>query len=118
MVKDKAEGEMFNLQNKFPNLNTFSISSGGFDNQDIEIIENPNCKVNNIYINNLSNTKIDCQTYNKLTSLSISLMKIANYKNIFPFNINNNRITFKSLITFNFYCFNNLNIDEEFLKII
>ena len=115
VVKDRAQGEMFNLQNKFPNLKLFSLSSGGFESKDIEVIENPNCKINNIYLNNLSNVKLFCQSYDNLITCSISLMKISNYNNIFPFNIKNKKITFKFMTTFYFYCFNSLNIDIEFL---
>ena len=116
VVKDKAQGQMFNLQNKFPNVKLFSLSSGGFESKDIEVIENSNCKINAIYLNNLSNVKIYCKSYASLESLSVTLMKMANYNNIFPFNIANNKINFSSMTTFYFNCFNNVNIDTELLN--
>ena len=61
---------MINLINKFPNLKTFSLSFGGFGSQDIELFENSNCKINTIYLNNLSNVKVYCQSYDNLTTFS------------------------------------------------
>ena len=94
-----VRGEMINLINKFPYLKVFSLSSGGIESQDIEVLENPNCKINSIYLNTLSNVKVYCQSYDSLETLSLNMMKISNYNNIFPFNIINKKITFKSLNT-------------------
>ena len=114
--KDMARGEMFNLINKFPNLKIFSLTSGSLESQNIELEENSNCKINNIYLNNLSNVKVYCHSYDSLTTYSLNLMKILNYNNIFPFNIINKKITFNSLTNFYFQCFNNENLDIGFLN--
>lgn len=116
VTKDKVSGQMLNLINKFPNLNLLSLSSGGFENKDIELIENSNCKIKSINLSNLSNVKAYCQSYDSLTSFSIVLMKISNYNNIFPFNIINKKITFNSLTNFVVQCFNSENIDTDFLN--
>ena len=114
--KVMASGDMINLINKFPNLKIFSLSSGEIESQDVELLENSNCKINSIYLYSLSNVKVYCQSYDSLTTLSLNFMKISNYNNIFPFNIINKKITFKSLTTFIFHCFSSDNIDIGFLN--
>ena len=114
--KVMASGDMINLINKFPNLKIFSLSSGEMESQDVELLENSNCKINSIYLYSLSNVKVYCQSYDSLTTLSLNFMKISNYNNIFPFNIINKKITFKSLTTFIFHCFSSDNIDIGFLN--
>ena len=44
------KGELFYLQNKFPNLKSFYLDGEFHEkNENIELIENPNCKINNIF---------------------------------------------------------------------
>jgi len=112
----EAKGDMINLINKFPNLKLFSLTSEGIENKDIELLENPNCKINSIKLTNLSNVKVYCQSYDSLITLYLDLMKISNYNNIFPFNIINKKISFKSLTDFTLDFKSDNNIDIGFLN--
>ena len=112
--KNVLDGDLIFLQDKFPNLKILSINPNKNESNNVEVLENSKYQLNDITINNLSNIKIYCKSYYRLTNCSLSLSKLSNYKNIFPFNIKNNKnnnTIFYSMTYFGFNCVNFENND-------
>ena len=111
------KGELFYLQNKFPNLKSFYLDGEFHEkNENIELIENPNCKINNIYLHDLSNVKLYCNSYENLEACTVCLNGVINYNNLFPFNILDKKVLFKSIKTFKWICREGWNIDSKFFE--
>ena len=112
-----CKGELFYLQNKFPNLKSFYLDGEFHEkNENIELIENPNCKINNIYLRDLSNVKLYCNSYENLEACTVCLNGVINYNNLFPFNILDKKVLFKSIKTFKWICRKGWNIDSKFFE--
>jgi hypothetical protein len=114
--KNVLDGDLIFLQDKFPNLKKLSIDSNKNESNNVEVLENSKYQLNDITINNLSNIKIYCKSYYRLTICDLSFSKVSNYKNIFPFNIKNNNTIFYSMTNFNFNCSNIENNDNRFYE--
>ena len=114
--KNVLDGDLIFLQDKFPNLKILSIDSNKNESNNVEVLENSKYQLNDITINNLSNIKIYCKSYYRLTKCDLSFSKVSNYKNIFPFNIKNNNTIFYSMINFSFACDNIENNDNHFYE--
>ena len=114
--KNVLDGNLIFLQDKFPNLKILSIDSNKNESNNVEVLENSKYQLNDITINNLSNIKIYCKSYYRLTKCDLSFSKLSNYKNIFPFNIKNNNTIFYSITYFRFVCYNIENNDNQFYE--
>lgn len=103
--------ELYNLQNKFPNLTELNIKPYNKINkidQEIDIKENPKCKINKFKL--FTPSKFFIQSYAKLESIEFKIQEgyLSGLDN-FPLLNSNCNITFNSLILFHFFS-KNLNI--------
>ena len=103
--------ELYNLQNKFPNLTELNIKPYNKINkidQEIDIKENPKCKINKFKL--FTPSKFFIQSYAKLESIEFEIQEgyLSGLDN-FPLLNSNCNITFNSLILFHFFS-KNLNI--------
>ena len=111
---------LYDFQNKFPNLNNFSIfikfyyvnNSGG-----LKIIENPKCKVNkiNIEIWRNNNLELYINSYKTLKSFKLCVDKNVIIKDI-PLFSNNCNVIFESLYSLNLFFQNEKRDDSEDLN--
>ena len=103
--------ELYNLQSKFPSLNELNIEpyekiDKEIKDIDIEIKENPNCKINKFKV--FTPTKFYIQSYEKLESVEIKIPEGFIYGlDKFPLLSSNCNISFNSLILFHFFSINN-----------
>ena len=72
---DVLDGDLIFLQDKFPNLKILSIDSNKNEINNVEVLENSKYQLNDITINNLSNIKIYCKSYYRLTKCYLSFSK-------------------------------------------
>ena len=106
----KKQEDLFDIQNKFPNINKFIFQSDLImsNNDNIEIIENSNFKVKEIDISYTGNIKLYCNSFENITELIIMLNEVKDINTVFPFI--NDKIIFKSL---KFYYFNYLKLFDN-----
>ena len=104
--KNQPKYNLFNLQQKFPNLSDIKLEVSYTKNNknDIEIIENENCKINKLEINcSNANIKLFCQPFQNLETIDIIIYgEMNNITERFPFFNNNCNILFDSLNYFQF----------------
>ena len=109
IIYNKEDFDLFNLQEKFPNLTNIFINLQFYKeslNPKYEIVENSKSKVKNIdisiYYSHYS-FKIYCQSYEKLESIKFNIPKKEIYlPNLFPIFNNNCKVIFKCLKLFDF----------------
>ena len=107
---DNGDCILYNLQNKFPNLSNLNINisdiSQGFNqncHSSVEIVENPNCNINQFSINSFlgMNIKFYIQSYENLISVNFHIDSGFDIsKNNFPIFADKCKIIFKSLKSF------------------
>ena len=109
---------IINLQKKFPNVNTFSLTNSPknlFDTH-LQIEENINCKINKLALyGGHSNIKLYCLSFDNLVEFDL-LMNIGKFNGIkgsLPFMRENCLLTFNSLKSFKFKVHN---LDFELLN--
>ena len=109
---------LFNLQKIFPNVSKLIFSSSGTKESSLEIKENINYKVNEIFICNTiaGNIKLYIESFKNLKSIKIITLQNLLNKPYLPMFCSNNKIIFKSLKNFFFYNLSGLNIKLEILK--
>jgi hypothetical protein len=104
--KDHPKYDLFNLQQKFPNLSDIQLKASYNENNknDIEIIENENFKINKLEINcHNANIKLFCQPFQNLETINIIIYgEMDNITERFPFFNDNCNILFDSLNYFQF----------------
>ena len=98
---------LYNLQNLFPNVSKITIKSiFKYDDKKsyLEIQENPNCKVNKIkiYMPSYINTKLFCQSFEKLEYIEFFINQKIDLVKSFPIFNPNCKIIFHNLISFKF----------------
>ena len=112
------------LLDKFPNLTDifiYSLSFFGNESINLEIKENPKCKINKITIlcstQHNAKIKLFCQSYEKLYSLCIFYSyTIENYKNVLPIFNAGNKIIFNTLYFLNIESNSSSEIDFDILE--
>ena len=113
--KNQPKYNLFNLQKKFPNLSDIKLEVSYNENNmnDIEIIENEDCKINKIEINcSNANIKLFCQPFQNLEAINIIIYgEMNNIAERFPFFNDNCNISFDSLISFHFTYNKYINLD-------
>ena len=109
---------IINLQKKFPNVNTFSLTNSPknlFDTH-LQIEENINCKINKLALyGGHSNIKLYCLSFDNLVEfdLLMNIDKFNGIKGSLPFMSKNCLLTFNSLKSFKFKVHN---LDFELLN--
>lgn len=116
---------LFNLQKKFPNLSNLVLYTlswyyfTDYNGTNLNIIENPNCKITNIKLTGggNKNIKLYCQKYENLISIEFSLVnKINNFETAFPIFNNKSSVKFLSLSNFCFVYLSRYEINLEILN--
>ena len=119
VISTKNKHLHFNkIQNKFPNASELSFEI--FNNSNgmkLEINQNPNCKVNKLYLSGYGQKeiKIDIQSFEKLKIINIDA-DIINLKEAFPFFNKNYQIKYNSLSIFNFLIHGKKELSIELLN--
>ena len=99
------------LENKFPNLTELVINQDNQNNHSnntneikIKIIQNPNCNINILRLNNIFiNTKLYCKPFEKLIEIELNLINEINYlKNYIPIFEDKCKTIFSNLKSFKF----------------
>ena len=110
----KGEQNIYNLQNKFPNLTDINIFTELFIEENVkafEMIPNPKCAINKISLFGNANIKLYIKSYEDLIEFKATYSgNILNLKESFPLFHDNCEIIFKSLIIFKFN-YGNKNLD-------
>ena len=105
-ANDMSHCILYNLQNKFKNLNNLVVIQGGeklLEDNTLEIKENKNCKVTKINLKlEDGNVKIYCQSYDTLIKLKIEEKGcyVHNLENAIPIFSKDCKVIFKSLTIF------------------
>ena len=109
------------LQNKFPNLTDFSLILPNDNNSsatNLKIKENINCKIIQLFLNNLGNINLNIKSFEDLVKIIIiQTTEIINIQKVFPFFSDKLEVKFKSLIELNYsflYNGNKINILNNF----
>ena len=123
---DSDDCILFNLQKKIPNLRNLDIKISDMEqgwNQNyvssIEIVENPNSKVNQFKINSFlgMNIKFYVQSFENLISVDFNInMRFVINKNNFPIFNDECKIVFKSLKSFTLIANNVYSMDFQILN--
>ena len=120
-INEKNECILYNLQDKFLNLNNIEINIP-FDSEiksNINITENSSCKINQFSLNGGLNKIIQfyIQSYSNLIKADFDINgEILNLKDVFPIFGDNSKVIFESLIYFRFKNDSKKEISCEYLK--
>ena len=112
---------LFDLENKFPNLNDLTIYQDFQINEkdiNLEIMENKYCKINKLRLRNIiKNTKLYCQTFENLIEIEINLKnEVTKLINVLPIFGSQCQTIFSNLKYFHFSSFKIIISDIDIVK--
>ena len=109
--KKTSDSNIINLQKKFPNVKSLSLTSSPWNNIsgyiNLRIEENKNCKINSLSLYGYSDIKLYISSFENLVEfdLIMHLDKGIRIKECLPFMHKNCNIIFKSMTSFKFKVF-------------
>ena len=106
--KKTSDSNIINLQKKFPNVKSLSLTSSPWNNIsgniNLRIEENKNCKINSLSLYGYSDIKLYISSFENLVEFELIMFlgKVIRIKEGLPFMHKNCKIFFKSMTSFKF----------------